>query len=137
MWWMALRKAEQLSKPQFPHLKKGTIKAPAFSGGCVDSMGPGVEHLAKSLARGKCFVKVYLEFSFRSHKIVCFTLKGKIVIRDISWSTPLEGIFVEVKSCLPILQIRQLSPRKSKRLLTGSRCGIQRFVSWSVFRMFH
>lgn len=49
----------------------------------------------------------------------------------------MEGIFMEVKSCLPILQVRQLSPRKSKRLWIGSRGGVQSFVSHSVFRMFH
>lgn len=48
----------------------------------------------------------------------------------------MEGIFLEGNSCPLILQMRQLNLRKSKRLLIGSSCGIQSFVSFSVFRMF-
>lgn len=39
---------------------------------------------------------------------------------------------MEVKCCLPILQRRQLSPTKSKKLLKGSRCSTVALIVLSV-----
>lgn len=81
-------------------------------------------HLPESLVHGKWVVNVLLGFLFRSQKTVCFFQVWGVLIRDTIWSVPVREIFREAKSCLPISQARQLSPRKSKRLLIGSRCGI-------------